>query len=204
MNNSVEERQSLNTYTQHRLSLENQRLSDMRINARQYTQQSSIIEQPILQKLTFHNKLASYDFQQCPHCNESFPVINCNATFSECTRKKDKRQPKLYSHENNMDPGDVPDQLQNLTQVELLIASVVPMMSVYRLPHGQYGYSGHVLNLPQGVSSFACKLPRTTSELDIVLIRKEGESGSHKDFKVRRSKVLHACMHACITMAQRK
>ena len=65
-----------------------------------------------------------------------------------------------------MDPGNVPDQLQNLTQVEeLLIASVVPMMSVYRLPYGQYGYSGHVhvLNLPQDVSSFACKLPRTTS-----------------------------------------
>ena len=60
---SVEERQSLNTYAQHRLSLENQtdreRLSDMRINACQYTRQSSIIEQPILKKLTtFHNKLA--------------------------------------------------------------------------------------------------------------------------------------------------
>ena len=42
--------------------------------------------------------------------------------------KEDKRQPKLYSYENNMDPGNVPDQLQNLTQVEeLLIASVVPM-----------------------------------------------------------------------------
>ena len=100
---------------------------------------------------------------KCPHCSESFPLRNCSATFSECTHKKDKRQPKLYySHENNMDPGNVPDQLQNLTQVEgLLMASVVPMS----VRHGQYGYSGHVLNLAQDVS-FACKLPRTTTLLN--------------------------------------
>ena len=36
----------------------------MRIYARQYTRQSSLIQQPILEKLTtFRNKLASYDFQ---------------------------------------------------------------------------------------------------------------------------------------------
>ena len=106
-----------------------------------------------------------------------------------------------------MDPGNVPDQLQNLTQVEeLLIASVVPMMSVYRLPHGQSGYSGHVLNLPQDVSSFACKLPRTTStstststsELDIVLIRK-GESRIAQRLQSMTFQGI-----ACITMAQRK
>ena len=38
-----------------------------------------------------------------------------------------------------MDPGIVPPELQDLTQIEeLLIAAVVPMMSVNRLPHGQY------------------------------------------------------------------
>ncbi len=173
----------------------------MRVNAHQYTRQSSIIEQPILEKLTtFHNKLASYDFQECPHCNESFPITNPSSTSGGCTRcKRDKYQPKLYSRENNMDPGNVPDQLQDLTQVEeLLIASVVPMMPVYRLPHGQYGYNGHVLNLPQDVSSFASKLPRTVSELDIVLVRKEGESGSHR----LQSKTFHSI--TCITGANNK
>ena len=91
-----------------------------------------------------------------------------------------------------MDPGILPPELQDLSQIEeLLISAVVPMMSVYRLPHGQYGYSGHVLNLPQNISSFAKQLPRFPSELDIVLV-KEYESGSHKDFRVRRSNVLHA------------
>ena len=45
---------------------------------------------------------------------------------------------------------------QDLTQVEeMLISAVLPIMSLYKLPHGQYAYSGHVINLPQDVASFA-------------------------------------------------
>ena len=73
----------------------------------------------------------------------------------------------------------------------MLISAVMPMMSVYRLPMGQYGYSGHVVNLPQNVSSFVTSLPRLTSDIHIILVRK-GASGSHKDFRVRRSKILCA------------
>ena len=29
----------------------------------------------------------------------------------------------------------------------MLISGVLPIMALYRLPHGQYGYSGHVINL---------------------------------------------------------
>ena len=66
------------------------------------------------------------------------------------------------------------------------------MMYVYKLPHGQYGYGGHVLNLPQDVSYFSIQLPKLPSELDVVLVRKQYKSGGHKDFRVRRSTVLHA------------
>ena len=52
----------------------------------------------------------------------------------------------------------------------MLIAAVMPIMSIYRLPHGQYGYSGHVVNLPQDAVS---SLPQLPSELDVV-VRKEG------------------------------
>ena len=84
-------------------------------------------------------------------------------------------------------------ELEGLSQIEeVLISAIVPMMSVYQLPHSQFGYSGHVLNLPQNVSSFAKQLPKLPSELDAVLARKVYESGSHKDFRVRRSNVLHA------------
>ena len=74
----------------------------------------------------------------------------------------------------------------------MLIAAVLPIMTLYRLPHGQYGYSGHVINLPQDIASLADKLPRTPAELDVVVIRKEGAVGHHRDFRVRRSVVLHA------------
>ena len=65
-------------------------------------------------------------------------------------------------------------------------------MSLYRLPHGQYGYSGHVVNLPQDITSFATSLPRLSSELDVIVVRKEGANQSHRDFHVRRSVVLRA------------
>ena len=73
----------------------------------------------------------------------------------------------------------------------MLISAVMPIMSIYRLPHGQYGYSGHVVNLPQDVVSFATSLPRLPSELDILVIRKENDQ-SHRDFSVRRSVIEEA------------
>ena len=83
--------------------------------------------------------------------------------------------------------------LQGLTQVEeMLISAVLPIMSLYRLPHGQYGYSGHVINLPQDIASFATSLPQLPSELDVIVVRKEGATQSHHDFRVRRSIVLRA------------
>ena len=69
---------------------------------------------------------------------------------------------------------------------EMLIA---PIMSIYRLPQGQYGYGGHVINLPQDVASFTHRLPRLSSELDILIVRKQGANHSHQDFRVCRAVV---------------
>ena len=74
----------------------------------------------------------------------------------------------------------------------MLISAIMPIMSLYRLPLGQYGYSGHVINLPQDVLSFAHTLPRLPAELDVIIVRKEGAAESHRDFRVRRSVVLAA------------
>ena len=74
----------------------------------------------------------------------------------------------------------------------MLISAVLPIMSLYCLPHGQYGYSGHVINLSQDVASFANSLPRLTSELDVIVVRKEGAAQSHHVFRVRRTRVLSA------------
>ena len=74
----------------------------------------------------------------------------------------------------------------------MLISAVLPIMSLYKLPRGQYAYSGHVINLPQDVTCFVNSLPRLPSELDIIIIRKEQAAHSHRDFRVKRAIVLQA------------
>ena len=92
--------------------------------------------------------------------------------------------------------------VQGLTQVEeMLISAVMPIMSVYRLPQGQYGYSGHVVNLPQDVASFAQTLPRLPSELDVIVVRKEGANHTHRGFRVRRG-VVHQALQWLVTHNQ--
>ena len=74
----------------------------------------------------------------------------------------------------------------------MLISAVLPIMTIYHLPQGQYGYRGHVVNLPQDISSFANSLPRHPDHIDVIVVRKEGSNQSHHDFRVRRSVVLTA------------
>jgi len=142
---------------------------------------------------TFHAKMSSLSFSHCSCCNELIPSIKLTSSGSVCSRcSRDKQEPKLYSAANNMDPGSVPPALQDLTQVEeMLISPVMPIMSVYRLPLVQYGYSGHVFNLPQDVASFVHSLPRTPSQLDVVVVRREGAAGFHTFMKLIHN--LFAC-----------
>ena len=65
----------------------------------------------------------------------------------------------------------------------------------------QYGYSGHVVNLPQGVASLVQSLPRLPSELDVIVVRKEGANQSHRDFRVRRA-VVHRALQWLVTHNQ--
>ena len=60
----------------------------------------------------------------------------------------------------------------------MLISQV---MSIYRLPHGQYGYSGHILNLPQDVTSFVNNLPRSPADLDVIMSLWISQRSSTKD-----------------------
>ena len=61
--------------------------------------------------------------------------------------------------------------LQGLTQVkEMLISAVMPIICIYHLPHGQYSYSGHVINLHQDVLSFASTLEARPTMLAFRLV----------------------------------
>ena len=94
-----------------------------------------------------------------------------------------------------MDPGIVPEQLRGLTKVEeMLISRVCPIMRVYRKHGGQRGYEGHVLNLPQDVQSFLNRLPSQVADLPVMVVRRHGADDTHKDFTVRRHRVLEALL----------
>ena len=137
----------------------------------------------------------SFQHQQCITCKETWPTKQTLPVPNfQCLRcKRDKGNPKLFSQENDMDPGAVPLEFQALTEMEgMLIARACPVMCVYRKHGGQRGYKGHVLNLPQDIQGFLTKLPANVTELPYLIIRRHGAENTHRDCKVRREKVLQA------------
>ena len=146
---------------------------------------------------SFHLDQERLEHRQCTTCKEAWPTRqNLTSETYTCYRcKRDKKSPKKFSAENDMDPGIVPEQLRGLTQVEeMLISRVCPIMRVYRKHGGQRGYKGHVLNLPQDVQSFLNRLPSQVADLPVMVVRRHGADDTHKDFTVRRHRVLEALL----------
>ena len=59
--------------------------------------------------------------------------------------------------------------------VRMTRSFVLPIISVYKLPHGQFAYSGHVINLPQDVATF-CQLFVTITQWTWCHHRQEGRN----------------------------
>lgn len=76
------------------------------------------------------------------------------------------------SEENNIDQGELPAYLPELTQVEeMIIARCHVQMMVYRYRGHQYYYSAHCVNFMQNIAKTVDILPNPPSELDIVVLR---------------------------------
>ncbi|CAG8581678.1 16756_t:CDS:2 [Gigaspora rosea] len=80
----------------------------------------SELEQEMLQK--FRTKIDKFQNTLCPVCNEYFPsVVLVKGMCRWC--HSEKILPKKFSAENNMDPGEIPHELEGLTEIEeMLIA----------------------------------------------------------------------------------
>ena len=143
----------------------------------------------------FHNQQVQWKQSLCTTCHEMWPsrYKTCKHMY-ECKRCTcDKSTPKKYSQANNMNPGSVPECLQDLTQIEeMLIARASPIMYIYKKQGGQRGYKGHVLNLSQDVQSLLDKLPPNINNLPILVLRRSGTNDTYADFTVRRDKILNA------------
>lgn len=83
--------------------------------------------------------------------------------------------------------------MRKLSQIEgMLIARTCPIMCIYRKHGGQRGYKGHVINFPQHIQGFLNKLLCSVNDLPILVVRRHGAENTHRDFKVRRDRVLAA------------
>ena len=82
----------------------------------------------------FHRFEENLRHYHCVVCKEAWPLSTSREQIFTCSRcKRDTKPCRLYSAENDMDPGSVPAELQGLSEVEeLLIARAFPIMSIYR------------------------------------------------------------------------
>ena len=137
----------------------------------------------------FEVEQMTYKFSCCEVCNER--RLECKGMGNMCTRcRRDKKVPKVWSDENNMDPMVVPDELSEMSDAEqMLIARLAPTVHVHMLKHGGIASRGHCIAFPQAVQEPATILPRPPTEVNIIRVRRQGKNDTHKDFRVRRHRV---------------
>ena len=111
------------------LSLRNGRLQRLRESRERQEDRSqvSLLDQPAVRAkvLKFHQSLIEIEEPLCLTCLESFPGLTVSS--DECTRcRRDDSTPKLYSDANNMNPGEVPPQLQVINVVTFFKLIMIP------------------------------------------------------------------------------
>ena len=89
----------------------------------------------------FHKSI-KFRISLCQCCHEAWPLHIKSKKEKHpciCTRcLRDKNDTKKFSSANSLIPSPVPEELQNLTQIEeMLIARVFPVISVYTKPGGK-------------------------------------------------------------------
>ena len=146
---------------------------------------------------SFEIQQMCYNFFTCTICLET-RLNNCMSSYSEgiCKRcKSDKNPVKMFSSENNMDPGILPTALLDLTLIEQqLIARISPCMHVCMLKHGGIASTGHCVTFPQQLNEPVKIFPRLPHEIDIIKGTRQGNQNTGKDFKEsRKLEMCHGC-----------
>ena len=134
-------------------------------------------------QLQFENVMNNIKWVTCPTCKEKF----FKKATSNVTCLHSQNLCPLYSAQNDMDPMNVPPELEGMTYVEeQLIAKVHPLISVFKLKgHHQYGYKGNIINFPQNVKQFAKQLPHNINDLTSIITVRTCSDVNPIDFHVR-------------------
>lgn len=151
----------------------------------------------------FQEALLSKKLEFCLRCRERWfgMKLTRGGVCDRCRRVDssvagDPSSPFLYSADNQMDPGDVPD-LPELTEIEeQLIARVHVAVQVRQVRGQQYKYSGHVVNFLRDTARVYNELPLLPADLDIVVLRPSNANSDERlnrqfrqDCRVRRGAV---------------
>ena len=158
----------------------------------------NIFHQPWAQKemLKHHEYMSKLEMLHCPGCKRAqiYHEDNIKKNKNHCTfcaseRKKGKKELK-FGKENGMHLTKKPAYLPELTPVEVqLISRACMCVKVNRLPGGQRGYKGHIINIYQDVENLADSLPRLPNEIETFIVKKPGENVDKKEFLVNRHHV---------------
>ena len=87
-------------------------LQERRERYQQASVELRIDDENVVQLISnFHKEVASLEAVNCPVCQECFPTIKLSEA-GHCIRcHSDSRISRLFSNENNMDPGPIPPEL---------------------------------------------------------------------------------------------
>ena len=145
----------------------------------------------------FHKKMSEMKQFYFIECCELWPtnLLICQT----CRKNKNK-----YTAENTMMPSfdEIPLKIkkhfENLTMIEeMLISPILAVMSIFRLPGGQLLSRGYVANFSQDLSSILKSLPRKTSEIPILIVKKIDQNNESKEFIVNRVRVHELLEYLC-------
>ena len=140
------------------------------------------------------NQLQSY---HCLNCKELWPTSNNSCE----TCKKDKEK---FTIKNNMDPchdklpNHIKNHIHNITMIEeMLISPILSVMTICRLPGGQLVNKGYIANFAQNIVPLCQRLPRLTSQLPILIVKKIDQNNVSKEFQVNRLRITELLRFFC-------
>ena len=106
----------------------------------------------------------------CTVCSEAWPIFGPTQSVCQLCVKSEKRR-QQFSNLNFMHPGQPPSELPILSCLEeSLIALHCPVLKVFRLKGGSFGYSGNVVAVTQDIGGFVNLLPRRLSEVELTIV----------------------------------
>lgn len=122
----------------------------------------------------------------------------CHRCKNHITSKKLRPPPKAYW--NKLDPGVIPDVIQQLTQSEQrLLSRIIPFVKIIKLTgiFGQYGFRGQAVLFAQDIFEVSEKLlnmlPRSSDNAGIVVVTEHLENlNNTREYTIDRSRVYGA------------